>query len=64
MSTAELEGGLIFAGLVGMIDPPRRKPDKPLKNAGLPGCPVMITGDHQGTAAIAREVSIAKKTAK
>lgn len=66
MSTAELEGGLIFAGLVGMIDPPRPEARQAVEKCWTAGMhPVMITGDHQGTAlAIAREVGILKENSK
>ena len=57
----EAEEGLIFAGLAGMIDPPREE-----VRAAVVSCrtasirPVMITGDHPATAiAIARELLIA-----
>ncbi len=55
-----LEKDLIFAGLVGMMDPPREEAKQAIaqaKNAGIKV--VMITGDHKDTAvAIAREIEI------
>ena len=55
------EDNLIFAGLVGMVDPPRpaAKPAvATLRHAGI--TTVMITGDHKDTAfAIAKDLGIA-----
>ena len=59
-TSEELENGLTFLGLVGMIDPPRpeaRDAVAVCRRAGIK--PVMITGDHVVTAsAIARELGI------
>ena len=59
-TSEELESGLIFMGLVGMIDPPRPEAKDAVavcRRAGIK--PVMITGDHVVTAsAIARELGI------
>ncbi|NBK79503.1 cation-translocating P-type ATPase [bacterium D16-76] len=57
----ETESGLIFCGLIGMEDPPRKGVKAAVsqcKRAGI--LPVMITGDHAATAlAIAKRVGIA-----
>jgi Ca2+-transporting ATPase len=55
-----VEHDLSFAGLVGMIDPPRAEAAVAVARARSAGIrPVMITGDHPRTAAvIARELDI------
>ncbi len=59
-STEELESGLTFMGLVGMIDPPRPEAKDAVEICRKAGIrPVMITGDHVVTAsAIAKELGI------
>jgi Ca2+-transporting ATPase len=59
--SSAMEHDLVFAGLIGMIDPPRdeaRDAVARAKGAGIR--PVMITGDHPRTAAvIAQELGVA-----
>jgi len=56
-----LEQDLVFAGLIGMIDPPRPEARDAVARASRAGIRVMmITGDHPRTAAvIAQELGIA-----
>jgi len=58
-----IERDLVFAGLVGMIDPPRDEAKSAVAHAREAGIrPIMITGDHPMTAAvIARELGIARE---
>jgi len=55
-----VEQGLVFAGLIGMIDPPRAEAKEAVARARGAGIrPLMITGDHPRTAAvIAQELGI------
>ncbi len=55
-----LERDLVFAGLIGMMDPPRDEARAAVARAQRAGIrPLMITGDHPRTAAvIARELGI------
>ncbi|WP_119326304.1 cation-translocating P-type ATPase [Companilactobacillus musae] len=57
-----IESDLIFAGLVGMIDPERPEVEKAVADAKKAGIrPLMITGDHQDNAeSIAARLGIIK----
>jgi Ca2+-transporting ATPase len=56
-----VESGLVFLGLIGIIDPPRDEAREAVARARRAGIrPIMITGDHPRTAAvIAAELGIA-----
>ena len=60
MDTDSIEHDLIFAGLVGMIDPERKEAAAAIKVAQSAGIrTIMITGDHRDTAqAIAKRLGI------
>ena len=62
LTSEDLENGLTFVGLVGMIDPPRMEVKQAVAECYGAGIrPVMITGDHKLTAvAIAKELDIFK----
>ncbi|MGQ9688601.1 MAG: cation-translocating P-type ATPase [Desulfobaccales bacterium] len=63
ITMADLQSGLVFAGLQGMIDPPRPEAIEAVagcKDAGIRV--VMVTGDHAVTAqAIARQLGIVEE---
>jgi Ca2+-transporting ATPase len=58
----EVETGLTFVGLVGMIDPPRDEVPLAIKTCSQAGIrSVMVTGDHKLTAvAIAKKIGMLK----
>lgn len=60
LTSDNLESGLTFMGLVGMIDPPRPEAKAAVATCRKAGIkPIMITGDHVVTAsAIAKELGI------
>ena len=62
LSAGELDSGLHFLGLLGLIDPPRPEAVAAVAECRAAGIEVkMITGDHAGTArAIARAIGLAQ----
>jgi Ca2+-transporting ATPase len=60
VTIGQIENGLVFIGLLGMIDPARPEVVDAVARCNTAGIrPVMITGDHKSTAlAIAREIGI------
>lgn len=63
LSIENIEKDMQFAGLVGMIDPPREEIFEAIRSCLTAGIrPVMITGDHKATAtAIAAEIGIRRE---
>lgn len=63
LETEVVENELVFAGLVGMIDPERAEAAEAVRVAKEAGVrPIMITGDHKDTAeAIAARLGIIEK---
>lgn len=64
--TEDIYQGLIFAGIVGMNDPPRKDVDKSIRRLMAGGVKViMITGDAEATAvAIAQKLGMPVSTAR
>lgn len=60
LGRVHVEAGLVFVGLIGMIDPPRPRAIAAIRTCHAAGIQVkMITGDHPSTAlAIARQLGI------
>ncbi len=60
LKKGDVEGSMVFLGLVGMIDPPRPEAVAAIAECHDAGIAVkMITGDHAGTAAaIGREIGL------
>ncbi len=63
LNPAEIESGLVFAGLIGIEDPPRPEVPEAIRRCREAGIKViMITGDGSRTAvAIAREIGLVRE---
>lgn len=63
VTTSPKEANLVFVGLAGMIDPPRKEAKQAVRTCRMAGVrTVMITGDHKLTAcSVAREIGIFRK---
>ncbi|MGC2047346.1 MAG: cation-transporting P-type ATPase [Gallionella sp.] len=61
-NTTQREAELIFAGLIGLVDPPREAVPEAIRTCHAAGVRViMVTGDHPHTAsALAREIGLAQ----
>lgn len=66
INDTEIEKGLIFTGLIGMIDPPRPEVKEAIHRCHKAGIRVvMITGDHKKTAeAIGKEIHLFRNGGK
>lgn len=66
IKSKDLEKDLIFLGIAGIIDPPRREVKDAVLKCRIAGIrPVMITGDHRNTAfAIGKELDICKDSSE
>jgi Ca2+-transporting ATPase len=66
MKNDNLESNLIFIGVAGIIDPPRKEVKEAVLKCAIAGIKaVMITGDHKNTAyAIGKELDICKESSE
>lgn len=60
----QIENGLVFVGVAGIIDPPRKEVKDAVLKCRVAGIrPIMITGDHKNTAfAIGRDLNICNES--
>ncbi|PPD02554.1 MAG: carbonate dehydratase, partial [Methylocystis sp.] len=65
LAFGDVESGLVFVGLIGLIDPPRPEAVEAIRQCAAAGVSIkMITGDHAATAkAIARELGLQRPDA-